>query len=276
MPEEARGLNLNCDQCHATFDENQDLLEHREICSVAEAPTQITAAVVPTQSAVKEEIQEIEDEEEIIEDTEEEIVQPIEVEPEVVVNLFEPEVEMVEGGEKALRHSEDAANNNSSEGDENENDDEMESEPLSVEAAAAAAAAAAAFVPGHVTLEALQNTKVAVAQFAANAIANSPDSETAIKELAMLQTTLFTLQHQQVFQLQLIQQLQSQLSMNQPDKENDEDMDSDIEDGIDEMQEDEELKEENDNFNENNIDNKDNHISEQFNPKMEPEALIKR
>lgn len=272
MPEEARGLNLNCDQCHATFDENQDLLEHREICGVAEAATNITA-VVPTQSAVKEEIQEIEGEVETIEDTEEEIVQPIEVEePEVVANLFEPEVEMVEGGEKALRHSEDAANNNSSEGDEN--DDEMESEPLSVEAAAAAAAAA--FVPGHVTLEALQNTKVAVAQFAANAIANSPDSETAIKELAMLQTTLFTLQHQQVFQLQLIQQLQSQLSMNQPDKENDEDMDSDIEDGIDEMQEDEELKEENDNFNENNIDNKNNHISEQFNPKMEPEALIKR
>lgn len=273
MPEEARGLNLNCDQCKATFDENQDLLEHREICGVAEAATNLTA-VVPTQSAVKEEIQEIEDtEEETIEDPEEEIVQPI-VEPQVVVNLFEPEVEMVEGGEKALRHSEDAANNNSSEGDENENDDEMESEPLSVEAAAAAAAAAA-FVPGHVTLEALQNTKVAVAQFAANAIANSPDSETAIKELAMLQTTLFTLQHQQVFQLQLIQQLQSQLSMNQPDKENDEDMDSDCEDGIDEMQEDEELKEENDNFNENNIE-KNNHISEQFNPKMEPEALIKR
>lgn len=274
MPEEARGLNLNCDQCHATFDENQDLLEHREICGIAETTTEI-AAVVPTQSAVKEEIQEIEDEDEIIEDPEEELVEPIEsVEPEVVANLFEPEVEMVEGGEKALRHSEDAANNNSSEGDEN--DDEMESEPLSVEAAAAAAAAAAAFVPGHVTLEALQNTKVAVAQFAANAIANSPDSETAIKELAMLQTTLFTLQHQQVFQLQLIQQLQSQLSMNQPDKENDEDMDSDVEDGIDEMQEDEEeLKEENDNFNENNID-KNNHISEQFVPKMEPEALIKR
>lgn len=270
MPEEARGLNLNCDQCHATFEENQDLLEHREICSVSEAATK-EAAVVPTQSAVKEEIQEIEDEEEIIEDTEEEIVEPIEtVEPEVVANLFEPEVEMVEGGEKALRHSEDAANNNSSEGDEHENDDEMESEPLSVEAAAAAAAAAA-FVPGHVTLEALQNTKVAVAQFAANAIANSPDSETAIKELAMLQTTLFTLQHQQVFQLQLIQQLQSQLSMNKPD--NDEDMDSDVEDGIDEMQEDE-LKEESDNFDENI--EKINHISEHFVSKMEPESLIKR
>lgn len=272
MPEEAHGLNLNCDQCNATFEENQDLLEHREICSVAEAATKV-AAVVPTQSAVKEETQEIEDEEEIIEDTEEEIVQPIEtVEPEVVANLFEPEVEMVEGGEKALRHSEDAANNNSSEGDENENDDEMESEPLSVEAAAAAAAAAA-FVPGHVTLEALQNTKVAVAQFAANAIANSPDSETAIKELAMLQTTLFTLQHQQVFQLQLIQQLQSQLSMNQPDKENDDGMDSDVEDGIDEMEEDE-LKEESDNF-EENIE-KINHISEHYVSKMEPESLIKR
>lgn len=62
----------------------------------------------------------------------------------------------------------------------------------------------------HVTLEALENTKVAVAQFAATALANGAD-ENAVKDLALLQSTLFTLQHQQVFQLQLIQKLQSQL-----------------------------------------------------------------
>lgn len=75
-----------------------------------------------------------------------------------------------------------------------------------------AAAAAVAFpAASHVTLEALQNTKVAVAQFAATALANSADNEAALQELAVLQSTLFTLQHQQVFQLQLIQQLQNQL-----------------------------------------------------------------
>lgn len=65
-------------------------------------------------------------------------------------------------------------------------------------------------IPNHVTLEALEHTKVAVAQFAATAIANGAD-ETALKELAILQSTLFSLQHQQVLQMQLIQQLQSQL-----------------------------------------------------------------
>lgn len=56
---------------------------------------------------------------------------------------------------------------------------------------------------------------MAVAQFAATALAKNVDNETAIKELAKLQTTLFTLQHQQVFQLQLIQQLQSKLGHKQ-------------------------------------------------------------
>lgn len=64
------------------------------------------------------------------------------------------------------------------------------------------------------TLEALQNTKVAVAQFAATAMANNSDNEAALQELAVLQSTLFTLQHQQVLQLQLINQLQQQLSLN--------------------------------------------------------------
>ena len=65
----------------------------------------------------------------------------------------------------------------------------------------------------HVTLEALQNTKVAVAQFAATALAGGADTEAALQDLALLQSTLYTLQHQQVFQLQLISQLQQQLSI---------------------------------------------------------------
>lgn len=70
--------------------------------------------------------------------------------------------------------------------------------------------------PGHVTLEALQNTKVAVAQFAATAMANNTDNAAALQELAVLQSTLYTLQHQQMMQLNLIQQLQQQLQITRP------------------------------------------------------------
>ncbi|KAL1124397.1 hypothetical protein AAG570_001026 [Ranatra chinensis] len=69
---------------------------------------------------------------------------------------------------------------------------------------------------GHVTLEALQNTKVAVAQFAATAMANNADNTAALQELAVLQSTLYTLQHQQMMQLNLIQQLQQQLQITRP------------------------------------------------------------
>lgn len=66
------------------------------------------------------------------------------------------------------------------------------------------------FTPSHVTLEVLENTKVAVAQFAASALANGAD-ETSLKNLANLQTSLFSLQSQQIRQIQLIQELQSKL-----------------------------------------------------------------
>lgn len=102
--------------------------------------------------------------------------------------------------ERMRRHRQDAANNNSV--DEDNPSPRMEF-PFPVPP-----------VPGHVTLEALQNTKVAVAQFAATAMANNADNEAALQELAVLQSTLFTLQHQQVLQLQLINQLQQQLSIN--------------------------------------------------------------
>jgi len=100
-----------------------------------------------------------------------------------------------EGSRKQIRHQQDAENNNNF----------VESGPAS-----------ALFPPAgtsHVTLEALQNTKVAVAQFAATALAGGADSDAALQDFAILQNTLFTLQHQQVFQLQLISQLQQQLSI---------------------------------------------------------------
>ncbi|CAH0557762.1 unnamed protein product [Brassicogethes aeneus] len=105
--------------------------------------------------------------------------------------------------ERMRRHRQDAANNNSVEENSSPDaDGQRTGFPFPVPAA-----------PGHVTLEALQNTKVAVAQFAATAMANNTDNETALQELAVLQSTLFTLQHQQVLQLQLINQLQQQLSI---------------------------------------------------------------
>lgn len=55
----------------------------------------------------------------------------------------------------------------------------------------------------NVKLESLQNTKVAVAQFAEN---NIPPTD-----IASLQTTLYSLQQQQIFQLQLLQNIQQQI-----------------------------------------------------------------
>ncbi|XP_037297842.1 sal-like protein 3 isoform X5 [Manduca sexta] len=104
--------------------------------------------------------------------------------------------------EQVRRHRQDAENNNSLEDGEPEVP-EADVPPVGLPFP----------VAGHVTLEALQNTKVAVAQFAATALANNTDNEAALHELAVLQSTLFTLQHQQVFQLQLIRQLQNQLSL---------------------------------------------------------------
>lgn len=60
------------------------------------------------------------------------------------------------------------------------------------------------------SFDALENSKVAIAQFAAIALGKGADKN-AIKDLSLLQSTLFTLQHQQVVQLQLIQKLQSQI-----------------------------------------------------------------
>lgn len=59
-----------------------------------------------------------------------------------------------------------------------------------------------------------------MAQLAAQAMAN-PENENVIKNLALLQSTIFNLQHQQVMQLQLIQKLQNYLVAN-PNSESNE------------------------------------------------------
>lgn len=131
---------------------------------------------------------------------------PAHSDPEDMVVSEEDEEDDDAGGkrlERMRRHRQDAANNNSVE----ENSPDENSPQLAFPFPSISSA------PGHVTLEALQNTKVAVAQFAATAMANNTDNETAMQELAVLQSTLFTLQHQQVLQLQLINQLQQQLQI---------------------------------------------------------------
>ncbi|KAL3281421.1 hypothetical protein HHI36_004629 [Cryptolaemus montrouzieri] len=136
---------------------------------------------------------------------------PAHSDPEDMVVSEDDEDDDENGGkklERMRRHRQDAANNNSVEENSPTTPDET-SPALGFPFPPSAAA-------GHVTLEALQNTKVAVAQFAATAMANNPDNEAAMQELAVLQSTLFTLQHQQVLQLQLINQLQSQLQIDRP------------------------------------------------------------
>ncbi|KAF4517842.1 hypothetical protein B566_EDAN008784 [Ephemera danica] len=156
------------------------------------------------------------------------------------------------GGELRRRRLQDAENNNGALGHSGHEKDEFEDYEETAKsmasvmnlapllnlvpgappnpAAAAAMAAAAAAIPGAaslfpglggstVTLEALQNTKVAVAQFAATALANNANNPAALQELAVLQSTLYTLQHQQMLQLNLIQQLQQQLQISRGSKE---------------------------------------------------------
>ncbi|XP_037926412.1 homeotic protein spalt-major isoform X2 [Hermetia illucens] len=80
----------------------------------------------------------------------------------------------------------------------------------------------------HVTLEALENTKVAVAQFAATALANSDKNEDALKEFATIQSSLFNLQNQQLLQIQLIQHLKSKLSENLTQARNESESDEEM------------------------------------------------
>lgn len=98
----------------------------------------------------------------------------------------------------------------------------------------------------YFSMEALQK----MAQFVSAAMTNNSDNEDAQKQLTLLQSTLFTLQHQQLFQMQLIQQLQSQLTLSQSgkpeadDDDNDDDVDLDHEESQNDEREEGELTEE--------------------------------
>nr|CAD7431602.1 unnamed protein product [Timema monikensis] len=124
----------------------------------------------------------------------------------------EDDLEDDDCGGKRLRQRQDVENNN---GDEVDPEVELDGE----EGDGVTPTPIGFPFPGHVTLEALQNTKVAVAQFAATTMANNADNAAALQELAVLQSTLFTLQHQQVMQLSLIQQLQQQLQITKTTKD---------------------------------------------------------
>lgn len=118
------------------------------------------------------------------------------------VDEQEEQDEDEEGSRKQMRHRQDAENNNSF----------VEGGP-----------AGGIFPPAgtsHVTLGALENTKVAVAQFAATTPAGAGDGEAVLQDYALLKNTLYTLQHQHVFQLQLINQLTQQLSGSQTGAQN--------------------------------------------------------
>lgn len=104
--------------------------------------------------------------------------------------------------------------------------------------------ATAMFQQPGMSMQTFQN---AIAQFTANAIANNMDNETVMKNLAILQSALFTLQQQQFLQFQLIQHLQSQLVNKKGDGEldgmklnnnksesDDEEQDGKLKDDIDE------------------------------------------
>uniref|UniRef100_A0A8D8QHV3 Homeotic protein spalt-major n=2 Tax=Cacopsylla melanoneura TaxID=428564 RepID=A0A8D8QHV3_9HEMI len=168
---------LTCRFCQEIFPNFSELLEHKKDCASR------NRVVFDQQSAPSEE--EIEEEE-----------------PEEIEDCGKRK-------EEVRRQKQDAENNNSV--DDGETEGEEGELPLPYPFPIPAAAA-----PGHVTLEALQNTKVAVAQFAATALANGTDNPAALQELAVLQSTLYTLQHQQILQLNLIQQLQDQLQINRP------------------------------------------------------------
>ena len=63
-----------------------------------------------------------------------------------------------------------------------------------------------------VALETINNTRMAIARLVA--VASQQESTEKSQDMVMLQKALYNLQHQQVMQMRLIQQLQSRLAMN--------------------------------------------------------------
>jgi hypothetical protein len=76
------------------------------------------------------------------------------------------------------------------------------------------------FPPGQLSIQTFQN---AISQFTATAVANNMDNDTIMKNLAILQSALFTLQQQQFLQFQLIQHLQTELIKKQSEKNTNDD-----------------------------------------------------
>ncbi|XP_042188230.1 LOW QUALITY PROTEIN: sal-like protein 3 [Callorhinchus milii] len=70
----------------------------------------------------------------------------------------------------------------------------------------------------NVTLETLQSTKVAVAQFSQDTRSNCPNSNSAVSTMAipMILEQLMALQQQQLHQLQLIEQIRNQVALMNP------------------------------------------------------------
>lgn len=128
-------------------------------------------------------------------------------------------------------HREDAANNNNNNNStpppvyhnhsQSDKDTDTDAKSMAGDDAPAVPDPSIGAPTGYLSLEALQK----MTQIVQAAIAQNGDNEDAQKNLAVFQSTLFTLQHQQLFQLQLIQQLQSQLSINRSDKDENEDED---------------------------------------------------
>ncbi|XP_072154054.1 sal-like protein 3 isoform X2 [Bemisia tabaci] len=186
----------NCESCQAEFPGLSELLDHKKDCVSLRTP--MTNSSRSGDEGLENE-NDAEDHE-ALDDPEQETENPQENDDEEVDSINE------EGKrrEEVRRQRQDAENNNSVE--EGETEGEENELPLGFPFP----------LPGHVTLEALQNTKVAVAQFAATAMANNTDNAAALQELAVLQSTLYTLQTQQMMQLSLIQQLQRQLQITRP------------------------------------------------------------
>ncbi|XP_071448653.1 homeotic protein spalt-major-like [Hetaerina americana] len=227
----AGGDDLTCRRCGRDSSTQEDLLEHRQQCREASSPISADADDdeclervgrdpadsdgARGESGEGEAYDEEGDRDEVSEamDADEDIPRPLDDRAEDDDDM-EGEDEAMGKHHSVRRRLEDADNNNNEDLDKGE---------VSLPAT-------------NVTLEALQNTKVAVAQFAASALAasggaapgtpggaNPEKAAAAIQELAVLQSTLYTLQHQQMLQLQLIQQLQQQLQItrcNPQDKEN--------------------------------------------------------
>lgn len=208
--------NYKCENCYRAFSTTGDLIQHNSTCVEHPQPLKTDKMVDVSK---EEHINEVD---EAIKHNQDAVNNNIHSDDamERLRGSEERDSEILQRDHSVMTTKNSTINTNQTSGNTTADIEDEDADPES----------AGSFTQNHVTLEALQNTKVAVAQFAANALAagaGNGDNEAAMKDLAVLHSTLFQLQHQHVFQLQLIQQLQSQLSMNRnkEDEDKDEEMD---------------------------------------------------